>query len=309
MLFYINQIIFISSLFILFGSILVFLISIYCSKISKYREIVKATSSIKLMKPMKIIIMNVGIVIIIIILVGTHQQRVSDNNELEVENNYIPYEEYSNLKQSYDELNNEYESLVENYYISIRENLYLQKSYDELEDQYQYLKEQIILVSKVNESLQNKVSNDNQHSENIDMSAPEIEKVSIFDLDTFQGNSHWISQEELIDTYGNEYPNGYYTFHRTERDDNPTYLLDYKYSKCEGKIAWSKDDKNISGRCWIDFYDGDTLIYSTDPISASDRPLSFEFSVENVETLEIVCNSSCSYGSVTIIYEYLDLIP
>lgn len=212
-------------------------------------------------------------------------------------NNYISYEEYSNLKQAYNELENKYNALVaeesdDNPVPGPSSNPTPNPTPDPT-------------------STPTPISTHNP-TPTPDHTLDPIEKVSIFDLDTFQGESRWYhnwSDSELTDTYGNEYPNGRYTNHKPKNQYTPTYLLDYKYSKCEGKIAWSKDDKNLGGSCWIDFYSGDTLLYSTDPISATDRPLSFEFSVENVETLKIICRSDHAYRSITIIYEYLNLIP
>ena len=223
------------------------------------------------------------------------ESEINENENLSINNVNTLIEEYNKLKTE----NEKYSDL--------------QKSYDELKNQYNDLEEQNILLSKENESLREKIPNNNSFGENnnIDNTVSPTETVSIFDLDTFQGESYWfhLTDLELIDTYGNEYSNGYFTFHRSDNKYTPTYLLDYKYSKCAGKIAWPKEDKNTSGSCWIDFYYGETLVYSTAHISATDRPLSFEFSVENIETLKIICNNNLSSGSLKIIYEYLNLVP
>lgn len=142
--------------------------------------------------------------------------------------------------------------------------------------------------------------------------------MSIFDLDTFQRSGLWLSPTNksfsslnFIDTYENEYPDAHIAFHKSQtKDDNssPIYLLDYKYKVCQGKFAWPKADKNKSGEIWIEFYSGDTLIYKTDSICATDRAVSFEFSAEGIETLTIVRNGTQKRSVIHAIYPYLDLV-
>lgn len=148
------------------------------------------------------------------------------------------------------------------------------------------------------------------------------EAVSIITLETFQGSESWwnssdapsfrsFSDSNFIDTYGNEYPDSYVSEHYYINGRNkfsPTYLLDGNYSKCEGKIAWSKSDKNRDGSIWIEFYSEDELIYKTDPMVASDRALSFEFDVEGVEKLTVVKKATRETGSIYIIYPYFNLV-
>lgn len=143
------------------------------------------------------------------------------------------------------------------------------------------------------------------------------EKVSIFNLDTFQGIAYWFDRSKadsnltFIDTYDNEYSTGYFGCTRPSNKDqySPTYLLDKKYSVFQGQMAWSKLSKNIEGKVWLEFYSGNELIYQTDAISATDRIINFEFDVKDLETLTIVANGSNPplYG-ITVIYPYLNLI-
>ena len=245
-------------------------------------------------------------------LINEYKKIVNENAELNVQNKKLD-ENYSSLQQSYDDLKDKYASLEEENGKLLQEISDLQDLYNELKNQYNDLEEQNTLLSKENKYLRSLIHDDILPDDDRETtnSATIIETVSIFDLDTFQGKNRWHkswTDSVLTDTYGNEYPNGYCTNHLPARQDSPSFLLDFKYSKCEGKIAWPKDDKDMKGKCWIDFYDGDTLIYSTAPITANDRPLSFEFSVKNVEKLKIVCNGD-AYRAITIIYEYLNLIP
>lgn len=143
------------------------------------------------------------------------------------------------------------------------------------------------------------------------------QKVSIFTMSTFQGKGFWwdrnnvsMSKNDFIDTYDNEYLSAFVTGHGSKTKDSstvPTYLLDGKYKQCRGKFAWTKADKNLEGSIWIEFYSGDSLIYQTETITATDRAVSFEFSVEGLETLTIVKNASTS-RSIHAVYPYLDLI-
>lgn len=143
------------------------------------------------------------------------------------------------------------------------------------------------------------------------------QKVSIFTLDTFKRKGHWFdhssvsaSDEVFTDTYGNEYLTARFAYHTPSTVDStsaPTYLLDKKYKSCKGEFAWSKKAKNFEGSVWIEFYSGNSLIYQTSAITADDRAVSFEFSVEGLDTLTIVRNGT-NRKAVTVIYPYLDLV-
>lgn len=224
-------------------------------------------------------------------------------------------EEYENLKNTYSDLEKEYnnlqvqlgtlESKLSQYYLLVEEN-------NSLNDEISNLKDEI-------ESMNTGSKKEPTDSTNSEIaSSNNIKTVSIFDLDTFKGNGHWydlsymtFSEEDFMDTYGNEYLNAHIGYHcATDKyaSMTPIYLLDKKYSICEGQIAWSKVYKNHEGSAWIEFYSGDTCIYTTDPITAESRLLAFSFSVEGIEKLTIVRNGTSSSNAVEIIYPYLNLI-
>lgn len=180
---------------------------------------------------------------------------------------------------------------------------------NELQIQINVLQKEIIEIqNNLNNMRTNNESNLNNHTG---------EKVSIFNLDTFQGIAYWFDRSNadsnltFIDTYDNEYSTAYFGCTRPSNKDkySPTYLLDKKYSVFEGQLAWSKISKNIEGKVWLEFYSGNDLIYQTDAISATDRVITFEFDVKDVETLTIVANGSNPplYG-IIVIYPYLNLI-
>ncbi len=139
-------------------------------------------------------------------------------------------------------------------------------------------------------------------------------KVSIFTLETFKGSGGWRdsshSQSSFTDTYGNVYSSAYEAQHvysgTASRDKSPVYLLDYNYSKCEGQLAWPREQKDKEGSIWIEFYSDDELIYITEKVSADDRALAFEFDVSGVEKLKICRKTTIPF--VYAIYPYLNLI-
>lgn len=144
------------------------------------------------------------------------------------------------------------------------------------------------------------------------------QKISIFDLDASREKSFsydysavYLGSNDIgnnIDTYGYEYSTGCLRFHSTRptEETTPTYVLNQEYTMCEGKIAWLKRYKNSPGSIWIEFYEGDSLIYKTESIEALDGAMRFEFSVEGCNELTVVANSSNM--NMYVIYPYFNLI-
>lgn len=135
-------------------------------------------------------------------------------------------------------------------------------------------------------------------------------------MTTFKGYSSWKNHSDksnsyFIDTYDNEYASAHLGRHNSSNednfDDNPTYLLDNKYSSCIGHIAWSKECKNSKASAWIDFYSGKDLIGSSPIITADSRLTEFSCNVSGVEKLTIILNGTSS-GYFYIIYKDFDLI-
>ncbi len=233
------------------------------------------------------------------------EQLQLENSQLET-NNLQFQNDIEILKEEKTQLTNEKKQLT-------NEKTQLQSELDNLENEISNLKNE---TTEYNQNYDNQnVSTDNNKTD-IDTT------VSIFTLETFQGLIYWwnksdidnsktLNSDNFIDTYDNEYPSAKLASHYVNhtKDKNAlTYLLDYNYSKCEGKIAWPKSDKNEEGSAWIEFYSGDELFYQTEPITASDRALSFEFSVEGVEKLTVVQKASRDAGIVDIIYPYFNLV-
>lgn len=226
-------------------------------------------------------------------------------------------EEYENLKNTYSDLEKENDNLQDR--LSALESELTQ--YDLLVEENSSLETEISELKRELKSLkknETKESTEDNNEEDI-ISNKSNKKVSIFDLDTFKGKTGWERATyvlEYTDTYDNQYPNAYIASHyATTKEDGyyvPIYLLDNKYSLCEGQIAWSKSSKNLDGSSWIEFYSDNELIYATDPITADSRVLTFSFSVEGVEKLTILRNGTRSdyiaYDTAYMVYPYLNLI-
>ena len=273
-----------------------------------------------------------GICVIMSSIIGIFSYNINESNKtLTVENITLTAQNndwetsYNELQKQFNELDNKNTSLsselnnlksnLDKYSSIEAENNTLKAQVFELKNQLQLLNDSIEHNSIENNSINNQT--------NASIRVPDTSinntdnKVSIFDLETFRGDGGWFIPShdyEYTDTYGNEYPKSHVANHYSTSKDNlnrvPTYLLNYQYSLCEGQIAWAKIDKNASGSVWIDFYSGDTLIYSTDRISATDKTITFSFSVEGIETLTIVKNSSrlSTAMGVIIIYPFLNLV-
>ena len=231
-----------------------------------------------------------------------------------VEQNEKLQDEFINLKSKYEKSNVDETATKEIISKLQSENSQIQQENLQLQDDLIDLKREIANLQNTLELYKERYGYLNMDTAN------ENKTVSIITLETFQGVASWynsshapksIGSSNSVDTYGNEYPDSYLAthFHLNDKDKyTPTYLLDGKYSKCEGKIAWSKSDKNTEGSVWIEFYSDDELIYQTDPISASDRALSFEFSVKEIEKLTVVQKATRKAGYIYIIYPYFNLI-
>lgn len=242
------------------------------------------------------------------LITATCQKSEATINVFKTENVEL-IEQNNDLQEKYNDLQAEYKNL-ERQNNDCKEKL---EQYSSIEEENNQLKRQLFELQNSNEVFQKDEENKTQGDSDSSLG----KTISIFTLDTFQGEGRWeipTIETYYTDTYGNVYLPSYIGSHFSNEKDNlycvPTYLLDNKYSICEGKIAWPKSNKNSSGSCWIDFYSGDVLVYSTEPITATDKPKEFSFSVEGLETLTIVRNSTRStmQDYVYIIYDYLNLI-
>lgn len=223
-----------------------------------------------------------------------------------LETNFITLQDqYNQIQTLYDDKSATYDQLQKDNNQLKNEMIQSQNKISNLQGEIKRLTELICNTeSMIDEPLNNKI--DSSDNKNI------AKKVSIFNMDTFKGIAYWekpSSIKALTDTYDNEYITARIGQHGyTKNSKNvPIYLLDNKYSTCEGQIAWPKTRKNSQGSVWIEFYSGDELIYVTDSITAEDRAISFEFSVKGIEKLTIVKNSTGAYQP-DVIYSYFNLL-
>lgn len=280
-----------------------------------------------------------GICAIIAAIIGVFSYDIRQSNkDLIIENTELTKQNndwessYNDLKKQFDSLHNENDTLseeintlkntVEEYTSSTDENnLSLNEKNESLLAENESLKDEINQLKNELENMKSSSNNSDSLQNNTlpesNMPSEETGKrVSVFNLDTFKGKTSWYNHsyytniDVFTDTYGNEYLTAYVGLHSGRDLDysyNPTYLLDNKYSTCEGEIAWSKSDKNSKETAWIEFYSGNELIYTTEKITVDSRPLPFSFSVKGIEKLTIVTNAT---GSKTawVVYPYLDFV-
>lgn len=252
-------------------------------------------------------------------LIDKYNSLSDDNNELKDKNSKLDYSN-SNLKEENNSLQTQIETLFDEN-TSLKNQL---SQYSSLEEKNKELQERNNLLEAENNNLQNRLEQYLIEIENgkieptaVPTSTPTIStKTSIFELSTFKGYSNWYNRSDkadsyYTDTYGEKYPSAHLGLHSSNNENkfrnNPTYLLDNKYSTCTGHIAWPKAEKNASGSAWIDFYSGKTLIYSSPIITADSRLTEFSFDVSGIEKLTVVLNGN-GYFSVYIIYQDFDLI-
>lgn len=270
-----------------------------------------------------------GICAIIAASIGIFSIDLSKSKKDLIAKNDELVDKYSILEKQFDDLYKENTTLseeistlkktVEKYSLSKDEN---NSSLDK--ENKLLLEENESLTSELNK-LQNEIENMTNNLDSQKSTTPHSSdtipdetgnKVSVFTLDTFKGNPGWLNisyyTDKIVftDTYDTEHLTSYIGHHFGKDINstyNPTYLLDKKYSSCEGEIAWSKSDKNSKETAWIEFYSGDELIYITEKITVDSRPLAFSFSVDDVEKITILRNATGGSSS-WIIYTYLDFV-
>lgn len=133
----------------------------------------------------------------------------------------------------------------------------------------------------------------------------EIEQPSVWlkDLETFTGRVETESVD-TVDFGGSEYnnvltsntgelyqnylyPYKYASVSNVE-DADPSYLLNYKYSRFKGTFYLAKGNKDYTDCNRVVIYGDDKVIYTTEGITSGDKPIDFDIDVSNVGTLKIV---------------------
>jgi len=109
--------------------------------------------------------------------------------------------------------------------------------------------------------------------------------IEIMEMETFSGDNT-ANVMAVTDTLGNEYSHTYVVSTNYGTDEFAV-LLNGDYTKLSGTIIWSKEDKNNSGYYTMLFYEGDRLIYSSNPCSATSGPIIFSCDISNVNILTV----------------------
>lgn len=262
-------------------------------------------------------------------LVDNYNRLSSESLELK-EENYKLDSDNVKLKEENDYLWSENKSLFEENDLlkeSLQQSAILEEENNSMKDQIEQLKHELQVSQDNSDGQENNdidernlsvADNLGESDEGVSSTDSSGQKTSIFDLDVFKEKvpSYGYSEINLgiddidnnIDTFGRKYSTGRLCFHSTRPTEEmiPTYVLNQEYKICEGQIAWLKRYKNRSGTVWIEFYEGDSLIYQTEPIEALNGEKSFEFSVEGCDELTVVAKASST--NIYMIYPYFNLV-
>lgn len=268
-----------------------------------------------------------GICVVMSSIIGIFSYNLNESNKtLTVENISLTAQNndwetsYNELQKMFNELDNKNTSLSSELN-SLRSNL---DQYSSIVAENNTLKAQIFELKNQLQLLNDSI--ENQENEIISTSDADVnnisKKVSIFDLDPFQGKAYWFKdinppfsdeKDWLTDMYGTAFHTGYIAYHGAEKQEvDSVYFIDKKYSKCNVMMAWPRGGKNlINASAYIKFYSDDQLLYTSPEIKCGDKPIEFSFDVSNVEKFSfelISIGNNNPWMSVVIIYPYFDLV-
>lgn len=120
---------------------------------------------------------------------------------------------------------------------------------------------------------------------------PETVKVNLFGLKAYSdknvisgsGVQRLTHSNEEIDVDGWKHTDCY-KLCGSEQDAYIRYELKGQYSKLTGNLY---DSNSAGGAGWLEFYDGEKLIYTTERIGGSTTKTEFEFDISGVEFLTV----------------------
>lgn len=117
-------------------------------------------------------------------------------------------------------------------------------------------------------------------------------KFNLSDLPTYSisgvGNYAYSITSEAVDTKGYKHKNVVRSCTYTSEDYDPGYVrydLGGKYSSLEGTIYLEED--GAGDYVWLEFYDGEDFLYSTEKLDSGNYTVSFSFDISGVEFLTI----------------------
>lgn len=117
-------------------------------------------------------------------------------------------------------------------------------------------------------------------------------KFNLADLPTYSingvGSYAYRVTNEAMDVKGYKHKNIVHSCTYTSDDYDPGYVrfeLEGKYSQIEGTIYLEED--GAGDYVWLEFYDGEDFLYSTEKIDTSNYKVSFSFDISGVNYLTI----------------------
>ncbi len=121
--------------------------------------------------------------------------------------------------------------------------------------------------------------------------------VNLFDLVLLSGDDWVYEFADKYDNVGNFYEKCYGMFvdWTCFSAEERTYILDKKYSRIEGTVALSENQKN-SGGLGLAFYGDGKYLGDTGLLKKGVRPVSFSFDVTGINDLTIVDMNSSGYN-------------
>ena len=125
--------------------------------------------------------------------------------------------------------------------------------------------------------------------------------VLLFDMVMLSGDEFFYSVSEGTDNVGYTYSNAYALGIRDGKQC--TYILEGKYSRLEGKLALSSQDKNASVESGFAFYGDGVLLGYSPMLKQGVRPQSFSIDVTGVTELTVECVGGTFYGTIQLYTE------
>lgn len=133
--------------------------------------------------------------------------------------------------------------------------------------------------------------------------------VRLFDLPVYSKSENTVSFLEYVsddtDTNGYRHSNCYMIAANSIR--NGTYLrydLAGEYSTLSGKIYQLRGN---TGVMWLEFYDGDEFLFSTDKLNDENKSVEFEFDISGVEYLTVYAERESYIDGIWIIADQIEI--
>ncbi|MDD3217699.1 MAG: NPCBM/NEW2 domain-containing protein [Lachnospiraceae bacterium] len=125
--------------------------------------------------------------------------------------------------------------------------------------------------------------------------------VNLYELSTIKDDVKISEKGDVTDNYGNVYQTATKVQCYVDHKAYSTYSLDGSYLKLKGTIALPEERKNDDNTKWLEVYSGNTLLYTSDSLTAGTPPISFEVDISGVTELTLYyCSSTGSLVSMYI---------